>query len=135
MRNRKKKPKILMLLLGAGLVVMLAVGGYVISSGGGPGNGFTNLPELQPDQYRQQGTQLRNNTYRMDGTIEYSLGDNPEVGHLVSVLLDSSEGMIPVAALILPETKEVNIEKGQRYRMIARISPQGIIQINQMEKL
>ena len=135
--SRKKKSKglppwlmgLLLLLVGAGVYYLLTTNASEAS--------LRTVEVLNPDLYYENANSLRGNTYKMDVTIDSSLGNSPSKGRLFSVVLkndDKSAVPVKVPVLIPLPLGNLTIQKGKHYLMKVKVVDNGMLQAEEAFK-
>jgi hypothetical protein len=95
---------------------------------------FRTVSVLPPGDYFENANSLRGNIYQMEGVITSSLGSSPAKGRLFGLRVESGEGDLPLPILIPPDYREMNLQKGQRYRVKVRVGDDGILLVEDLAK-
>lgn len=107
------------------------VGAFFLQRGGDP---YRTVEKLHPGDYLENANSLRGNIYQIEGVIAASLGSSPEKGRLFSLRITQGEREFPLPVLVPPEYRELNLQKGQRYRLKVRVNDSGLMQVEEMTK-
>lgn len=91
----------------------------------------TTLSRFSVEQYNASPVNFMGNTYVVDGQIEGQLAYEPNVGRLMSVRLQDGKRF----AVFAPAKFTENLAVGQRYRMDINIASDGIILLDDIQKL
>ena len=135
--SRKKKSKGLPPWLVAFLLLLIAGGIYYGITQKTAESSLRTVEELNPDLYYENANSLRGNTYKMDVTIDSSLGNSPSKGRLFSVLLksvDKSGGTVILPVLVPVTLGNLTIQKGQHYLMKVKVVENGLLQAEEAYK-
>lgn len=135
--SRKKKSKGLPPWLVVFLLLLIAVGVYIGITQKSAESSLRTVEELNPDLYYENANSLRGNTYKMDVTIDSSLGNSPSKGRLFSVLLknaDKSGGTVILPVLVPVTLGNLTIQKGQHYLMKVKVVENGLLQAEEALK-
>ena len=129
-RRARSTPKAA-IMAGALVVVLLlvALGGYFLGSGGTP---YRTVPEFPVQEYLSSSSSLRGNSYRLSGAILNSIAWSPQSGRLISVEPTGSGSPNPVVVPPLPG--EIDIQKGQRFHFLVEIRENGIVYAKELTK-
>jgi len=111
------------------VLVLIALGGYFLGSGGVP---YRTAPEFPVEEYLSTSGSLRGNAYRLTGAVLNSIAWSPQSGRLISVEPAGSDSPIPV--VIPPALGEVNIQKGQRFHFLVEVRENGILYAKDLTK-
>lgn len=135
--SRKKKSKGLPPWSVALVLLLLAAAAYIVLHPASPDASFRTIEELNPDLYYDNANSLRGNTYKIDATIESSLGNSQRRGRLFSVSLNTPEkGGAPVVlpVLIPVNLGSLTIQKGQHYLMKVKVVENGLLEVEEARK-
>jgi len=135
--SRKKKSKGLPPWLIVFLLLLMAGGLYIGITQKSAESSLRTVEELNPDLYYENANSLRGNTYKMDVTIDSSLGNSPSKGRLFSVLLkngDKSGGPVILPVLVPVTLGNLTIQKGQHYLMKVKVVENGLLQAEEALK-
>jgi len=116
----------------ASVFVLLGVSGVFLFQK--DGNPYRTVERLKPADYLENGNSLRGNTYQLEGIIASSLGSNPEKGRLFSLRAAHGEKEWPLPILVPPGFRDVNLQKGQRYRLKVKVNEGGLLEVEEMTK-
>jgi len=119
-------PALALIFLGLG-----GVGVFFFQRGGDP---YRTVEKLRPGDYLENANSLRGNIYQLEGVITASLGSSPEKGRLFSLRTSQGELEFPLPILVPPEYRELNLQKGQRYRLKVRVNDNGLMEVEEMTK-
>ncbi len=97
-------------------------------------NPYRTLEKLKAEDYLENANSLRGNTYQLEGVVLNSLGSSPEKGRLFGLRLSSGGRELPVPILVPPDYREVNLQKGQKYRIKVRVNDAGLLLVEEMTK-
>lgn len=110
-------------------LVLVALGGYFLSSSGQP---YRTAAEFPVEQYLEESSSLRGNTYRLSGSVINSISWVPGVGRLISLQVSDSASPVP---LIVPVSLgEVNVQKGQRFDFLVEVRENGVLYATKLTK-
>lgn len=128
--HRKTAPSTGLWLFG-GLLVLGALGAFFLQKDSNP---YRTIEPLKPADYLENANSLRGNTYRLEGIIAASLGWSQEKGRLFSIKVSQGEKDFPLPILVPASYREINLQKGQRYRLKVRVNDVGLLEIEEMSK-
>jgi hypothetical protein len=97
-------------------------------------NPYRTVETLKPADYMENANSLRGNTYQLEGVIAGSLGSSPEKGRLFSLRTNYAEKEWPLPVLVPRNYRELNLQKGQRYRLKVRVNDGGLLEVEEMTK-
>jgi hypothetical protein len=97
-------------------------------------NPYRTLERLKAEDYLENANSLRGNTYQVEGVILNSLGSSPEKGRLFGLRLGSGGRELPVPILVPPGYRDVNLQKGQKFRIKVRVNDEGLLLVEEMTK-
>ena len=126
----KTSPSIGIWLLGLLLVLGIA-GAFFLQKDSNP---YRTIEPLKPADYLENANSLRGNVYRLEGVISASLGWSQEKGRLFSIKVSQGDKDCPLPILVPSTYQEVNLQKGQRYRIKVRVNDRGLLQVEEMTK-
>lgn len=130
-RAHRQIPPTLWIVLVAVFVVLGAGGAFLFQKDGDP---YRTVEKLKPADYLENSNSLRGNTYQLEGVIASSLGSSPEKGRLFSLRTSYGDKDWPLPILVPPGYRDLNLQKGQRYRVKVRVNDAGLLQIEEMTK-
>lgn len=130
-RAHRQTSPLLWLILGA---VFLALGGLGVIFFQKDGDPYRTVEKLKPEDYLENANSLRGNTYQIEGVIAHALGSSPEKGRLFSLRTGSADRECPLPVLVPPGYRDLNLQKGQRYRMKVRVNDAGLLEVEEMTK-
>lgn len=128
--HRQNSPSIWVILV-AGLLVLGGAGAFLFQKDGNP---YRTVEKLKPGDYLENANSLRGNTYQLEGVIASSLGSSQEKGRLFSLRIAHGEKEWPLPILVPPGFRDLNLQKGQRYRLKVRVNNAGLLEIEEMSK-
>ena len=106
----------------AAALALIAAGGYFLGSSGKP---YRTAPEFPVDQYLEESSSLRGNTYRLSGSVINSIAWSPTEGRLISVQVPGSNSPVP---LVIPaRLGDTNVQKGQRFDFLVEVRENGVL--------
>lgn len=135
--SRKKKSKGIPPWLIGLLVLLIGGAAYVSFHQNSTESSLRTVEELNPDLYYQNANSLRGNTYKIDATIDSSLGNSPTKGRLFSVAVTRTDKSGPPAVLpilVPPILNTLTIQKGQHYLMKVKVIENGILELEEAQK-
>ena len=96
---------------------------------------YRTVAVLDVASYLENSNSLRGNTYKITGTILNSLGWAPNTGRLFSVEvgIDSTSCVLPV--FIPTQFGSVNVQKGQRFFFKVKVDENGILKVEDLQKV
>ena len=135
--SRKKKSKGIPPWLIGLIVLLLGVAAFLSLRQNSSEASLRTIEELNPELYYENANSLRGNTYKIDVTIDSSLGNSPSMGRLFSVAAKSmdkngSPAILPV--LVPARLGSLTIQKGQHYLMKVKVVDNGLLQVEEAEK-
>ena len=107
------------------LTIILIVGiaalvGVIVFMAGGDNKKESSITSLPIDDYMARASQLRGNTYSMDGKVEERFPRTD--GELISVIVKTGPGQQVRLPVIVPtKAKSVNIEREQEYTFRVKV--------------
>jgi len=113
------------------LIVLAGVGAFFFQKDNNP---YRTVEVLKPADYLENANSLRGNIYQMEGVIAASLGSSPEKGRLFSLRTSQGEREFPLPVLVPPAYRDLNLQKGQRYRLKVRVNDAGLMEVEEMTK-
>ena len=128
--HRQASPS-LWLVLALGVVILGAGGSFFLQKEGNP---YRTVEKLKPGDYLENANSLRGNTYQLEGVIASSLGSSQEKGRLFSLRAPYGEKEWPLPILVPPGFRDLNLQKGQRYRLKIRVNDLGLLEVEEMTK-
>ena len=87
------------------------------------------IPEgevLNVEAFLQNGNSLRGNNYTVEGLVDEKLRWNSENGRVVSLMVKSATGDIPIPVMVPQNLKQINIERNQRYSFKVTFEKGGV---------
>lgn len=96
---------------------------------------YRTIPELDTTIYFENSNSIRGNTYKASAVIQNSLAWSRTSGRLFSVSLSTNTGSILLPILVPSSLNHVNVQKGQKYRLVVQVDSMGILRVQQMEKV
>jgi len=130
-RAHRQTSPLLWLILGA---VFLALGGLGILVFQKDGDPYRTVEKLRAEDYLENANSLRGNTYQIEGVIAHALGSSPEKGRLFSLRTGQGDRECPLPILVPPGYRDLNLQKGQRYRVKVRVNDAGLLEVEEMTK-
>jgi hypothetical protein len=118
-------------LVAASFLVLATGSVFLFQSREGP---FRTVSVLPPMDYFENANSLRGNIYQLEGVITSSLGSSQSQGRLFGLRVESRDGDLPLPILIPPDYREMNLQKGQRYRVKVRVGEDGILWVEDLSK-
>lgn len=94
----------------------------------------TSSSSLDISVYLDNASQIRGNTYGIEGEISELLSWSEEKGRLVSFKTDFKSQTVFLPIYLPPEFSDLNVQKGQRYQIKAEIIRDGFIQAREIDK-
>lgn len=128
--HRQASPS-LWLVLAVGVVILGGAGTFILQKEGNP---YRTVEKLKPVDYLENANSLRGNTYQLEGVILNSLGSSQEKGRLFSLRASYGEKDWPFPILVPPGFRDLNLQKGQRYRLKIRVNDLGLLEVEEMTK-
>ena len=117
---------------GVALIVALGAGGALFFQKGS--DPYRTVEALKPQDYLENANSLRGNVYQLEGVIASSLGSSPERGRLFSLRTSYGDKDWPLPVLVPPGYREINLQRGQRYRIKVKVNEAGFLEIEEMTK-
>lgn len=111
--------------------VLGGVGAFLFQKDSNP---YRTVEKLKPEDYLENSNSLRGNTYQLEGVIASSLGWSQEKGRLFSFRITHGDRETPLPVLVPPGYRDLNLQKGQRYRLKVQVNDQGLLEIKEMTK-
>lgn len=129
-RRARSTPRFGSLLAGLAVALALvAIGGYFLGSSGKP---YRTAAEFPVDQYLEESSSLRGNSYRLSGSVINSISWSPGAGRLISLQVQGSASPVP---LVIPaRLGEVNVQKGQRFDFLVEVRDNGVLHATSLTK-
>ena len=121
----------LWLVAGAVFLLLGTMGAFFLQKGSDP---YRTVEILKPQDYLENANSLRGNVYQLEGVITSSLGSSPEKGRLFSLKITQGEQGWPLPVLVPPGYRDMNLQKGQRYRLKVKVNQGGLLEIEEMSK-
>jgi len=115
----------------AGVILLGALGALFLQKDNNP---YRTIEPLKPVDYLENANSLRGNTYRLEGVIAASLGWSQEKGRLLSFRVSQGDKDSPLPILVPPKYREINLQKGQRYRLKVHVNDVGFLEVEEMSK-
>jgi hypothetical protein len=110
--------------IAAAIVALVVVGAVLLR--GGPASQFSDLPELQVDQFLDNANSLRGSEYRVSGKVSEKLRWTPDRGQVISLEV-GEDGRTELLPIQIPgEFSNLNIEREQRYSFKVKVRDGGI---------
>ena len=134
---RQKKSKGLSSWAIPAVVVLIALAAYFSLHQGSADASLRTVQDLDPDLYYQDANSLRGITYKINATIDSSLGNSPFTGRLFSVDLNQAVSGAPPAILpvLIPlNLGSLTIQKGQHYLMKVKVVDNGMLEVQEAIK-
>jgi hypothetical protein len=125
---------------GIGPILLVALIAALVGGGGfwlfkQASDPFRTLQSLDVPAYLDNANSLRGNVYKIEVTIQNSLGWSPTVGRLFAVEVASASGNDILPVLIPAEFNSVNVQKGQRFHFKIEVIRDGLLLVKGLEKL
>lgn len=121
----------LWLVAGIVLIVLAGAGAFFLHKDDNP---YRTVEVLKPVEYLENANSLRGNTYQVEGVISSSLGSSPEKGRLFGLRVSYANKEWPLPILVPRDYRELNLQKGQRYRLKVKVNDSGLLEVEQMSK-
>jgi len=121
----------LWLVTAIGLIVLTGAGAFFLQKDDNP---YRTVEVLKPADYLENANSLRGNTYQVEGVISSSLGSSPEKGRLFSLKVSHADREWPLPILVPRDYRELNLQKGQRYRLKVKVNDDGLLEVEEMSK-
>lgn len=128
--HRKSPPSAVIWLF----VVFLALGGLGAIFFQKDSDPYRTIEPLKPSDYLENANSLRGNTYRLEGVIASSLGWSQEKGRLFSLRVTQGDKDSPLPILVPASYREMNLQKGQRFRLKVHVNDSGLLEVKEMTK-
>jgi len=110
-------------------ILLILAGGFFFSGCSDP---YRTATPLDVATYLASANSMRGNTYKLEGEVMSLLAWAPS-GRLISIGIEQGTKAIPV--LLPPEFNAVNIEKGQKFKLLVVVDDQGILRAKKLAKL
>jgi hypothetical protein len=120
-----------LLLLGLCAVLAGAGGFWLHQRSGDP---FRALQVLDVAAYLEDANSLRGNVYKVEGTVQNSLGWSPTGGRLFAFEVEGKAGTEILPVLIPAQFNSVNVQKGQRFHVRIEVIKDGVLVAGALEK-
>jgi len=95
---------------------------------------FRTLTPLDVAAYLENSNSLKDNTYKITGTILNSIAWSPDTGRLFSIEVESGSSSDVLPILIPAQLGHVNIQKGQRFYFKVKVDEKGILKVADLQK-
>ena len=131
-RRASTQPKLHWFALVLVLITAATAGGYYLFQQ--VKDPYRTIQSLEVHAYMDNANSLRGNVYKIEGVVQSSLAWSPVKGRLFSVEIgtDRDPGYVPV--LVPPNLNQLNIQKGQRFRLKVEVIENGILQVLDLQK-
>jgi hypothetical protein len=113
------------------LIVLAGTGAFFFQKEDNP---YRTVEILKPADYMENANSLRGNTYQVEGVISSSLGSSPEQGRLFGLRISYADKEWPLPILVPRDYRELNLQKGQRYRLKVKVNDRGLLEVEEMSK-
>ncbi len=113
------------------LIVLAGTGAFFFQKEDNP---YRTGEILKPADYMENANSLRGNTYQVEGVISSSLGSSPEQGRLFGLRISYADKEWPLPILVPRDYRELNLQKGQRYRLKVKVNDRGLLEVEEMSK-
>ena len=113
------------------LIVLAGLGAFFFQRDDNP---YRTVEALKPADYMENANSLRGNAYQLEGVISSSLGSSPEKGRLFSLKISHADKEWPLPILVPRDYRELNLQKGQRYRLKVKVNDDGLLEVEEMSK-
>ena len=113
------------------LIVLAGAGAFFFQKEHNP---YRTAEILKPSEYLENANSLRGNSYQVEGVISSSLGSSPEKGRLFSLRITYANKEWPLPILVPRDYRELNLQKGQRYRLKVKVNDRGLLEVEEMSK-
>ncbi|MEM6821804.1 MAG: hypothetical protein AAF558_07700 [Verrucomicrobiota bacterium] len=131
-RGGHKKSSLITVLIAAGVLVLVLVGVFLfLKPASDP---YRTIPELDVQIYLEDAKSVRGNTYRVQGEVSELLAWSEAKGRLISLRVETQKGMEFIPILLPPEFADINVQKGQSYRIKVEVVSQGFIEAREIQK-
>jgi len=130
-RAHQKTSPFLWLVAAMVLIVLAGAGAFILQKDGNP---YRTVEVLKPSDYLENANSLRGNTYQVEGVISSSLGSSPEKGRLFGLKINQADKDWPLPILVPRDYRELNLQKGQRYRLKVEVNDDGLLEVEEMSK-
>ncbi len=115
-----------------GTLLLLGVGGYLVSKTGGSDK-YRTVQPLDYASYLEDADALSGNTYKVIGSIENSLAWDAAKGHFISVNLDGDKPET-VAVFVPLQFAAINLQKNEHYEIEVKVGAHGILFAQNLQK-
>lgn len=130
-RVHRKVSPFLWVVLATFFLGLGGIGAFFLQKDGDP---YRTVEKLNPEDYLENSNSLRGNTYQLEGIIASSLGSSPEKGRLFGLRTKQGEREFSLPILVPPGYRELNLQKGQRYRLKVRVNDSGLMEVEELKK-
>lgn len=128
-RRKRNTVRPVWLLFAGGLILLAFFGSRLfLSAGSDP---YRTIAPLDVPAYMENANSLRGNVYKAEGEISNMLAWSPTSGRLVAVAVE--DDIIPV--LVTQDFNAINIQKGQKFRLVLEVDPKGILKTKNISQL
>ncbi len=114
------------------LIAVAIMGAYLFF--GRVNDPFRTLTLLDVAAYLENSNSLKDNTYKITGTIMNSIAWSPDTGRLFSIEVESGSSLDVLPILIPAQLSHVNIQKGQRFFFKVKVDEKGILKVQDLRK-
>ncbi|MCS7009116.1 MAG: hypothetical protein N2035_06450 [Chthoniobacterales bacterium] len=115
-----------LIIFGAFLVLTLT--SYLLSSKIDPFRSYSQFPN---QDFLENPSTLRGNTYKLDAEVENVLANSPKRGRLLSV---RSKNGTPLPLLLPSKFQSLNIQKGQNFVFLVTINQENFPEVVELKK-
>lgn len=130
-RAHRRSSPLLWLSVPVGFLLLGGIGTFVLQKDKDP---YRTVEHLNPSDYFENANSLQGNVYQLEGVIVSSLGGTPSVGRLFGFRARQGQKESPLPILVPPNYREINLQKGQRYRLKVRVNDAGLLLVEEMTK-
>ena len=113
------------------MIILVTAGAFLFPKNDNP---YRTVEALKPADYLENANSLRGNIYQVEGVISSSLGSSPEKGRLFSLRTQYAEKEWALPVLVPKDYPELNLQKGQRYRLKVKVNVRGLLEVEEMTK-
>ncbi len=110
----------------------IAGGRYLFEYFGDP---YRTLQPLVMGAYMENANSLRGNVYKVQGTVEKSLGWHPAKGRMFSIRVEQDNVAEPLPVLIPADLNHINVQQGQKFNLRVEIGAGGVVIVQDMKKI
>ncbi len=99
-----------------------------------PSDPFGNLEKLDAVSYSESAKSFQGGVYLVEGTLDDMLDATSTQGRLVTLVVSSSRGAIPIPVLVPQNLGSFNLQKGQALKIKVKGINRGLLKAEKIEK-